>query len=267
VDGQRLLSVVLKPASEFGYESDFWTCERLRQVLRKELRLKVSKWTVWRRLREAHLTYQKPERHYFEANEQERKEWVETELPRIQQAVARYRAILYFEDESNISLSALLGKTWSIRGRPPTQRVTGARGGIAAMSAISKSGSLLFRLWDKRIASEEVIHFLRQMLKHHSRRHLVIVMDQARPHTSKKTKAFIDEQKRLHVFYLPKYSPDWNPDEKVWNHLKHQELKGHQATTKAEIKQLARKKLRKMAKNPRQMRGIFFRCCVAELLQ
>ena len=30
---------------------------------------------------------------------------------------------------------------------------------------------------------------------------------------SKKTKAFISGQKRLHVFYLPPYSPDFSPDE------------------------------------------------------
>ena len=119
---------------------------------------------------------------------------------------------------------------------------------------------------EKRIASDEIIHFLGQMLKHHPRRHLVVVMDQAPPHKSKKTQAFIDSQKRLHVFYLPSYSPSWNPDEYVWNHLKHQELKGHQAKTKAELKVLAKRKLKKMANNPQQLRGIFFRCCVAELL-
>ena len=48
------------------------------------------------------------------------------------------------------------------------------------MSAISKPGHLLFRLLEKRIASPEVIDFLAQMLKHHPRRHLVVVMDQAR---------------------------------------------------------------------------------------
>ena len=117
---------------------------------------------------------------------------------------------------------------------------------------------LIFTLLEKRIASDEIIHFLGQMLKHHPRRHLVVVMDQAPPHKSKKTQAFIDKQKRLHVFYLPSYSPDWNPDEYVWNHLKHQELKGHQAKTKAELKALARRKLKKMANNPKQLRGIFF---------
>jgi len=76
---------------------------------------------------------------------------------------------------------------------------------------------------------------------------------------------YIEEQSRLHVFHLPKYSPDWNPDEKVWNHLKHQELKGHQAKTKAELKEMAQNKLKTMSSNPSLLRGIFFRCCVAEL--
>ena len=137
--------------------------------------------------------------------------------------------------------------------------------GVAAMSAISQRGHLLFRLHNKRIASPEVIAFLNQLLVHHDRRHLVVVMDQAPPHTSKKTMGYIEEQSRLHVFHLPKYSPDWNPDEKVWNHLKHQELASHQAKTKAELKQLTRRKLQSMAKRPTLLRGLFFRCCVADL--
>lgn len=119
----------------------------------------------------------------------------------------------------------------------------------------------------KRIASAEVIDFLSQMLKYHRRRHLVVVMDQAPPHVSKATKAFIESQQRLHVFHLPKYSPDWNPDEKVWNHLKHQELKGHQARTTAELSSLAQGKLAAMSRDPELLRGIYFRCCAAELFE
>ena len=265
LDEQELRELVLKPASKFGYETDLWTVRRLRTVIEEEYQVAVSKDTIWRRLREAGLTYQKPEREYHEINEEVREEWVRKEVPKIRETVEKYRAILYFQDESNISLTAFLGKTWAPRGKTPRQRVTGKRGGVAAMSAISRRGHLLFRLYGKRIASNEVIEFLRQMLRHHQRRHLVVVMDQARPHTSKKTQAFIDDQKRLHVFHLPPCSPDWNPDEKVWNHLKHQELKSHQAKTKDELKSLSRRKLKAMAKKPALMRGIFFRCCVADL--
>ena len=99
-------------------------------------------------------------------------------------------------------MTAVLGKTWAPRGQTPIQKVTGKRGGISAMSAISKSGSLIFTLLDKRIASDEVICFLKQMLLHHRKRHLVVVMDQAPPHTSKKTKSFIESQKRPRHFPL-----------------------------------------------------------------
>ncbi len=263
---RKLRSIVLKPASKFGFETDFWTCRRLVQVIRSEFGVRVSKVTVWRRVRDVGLTYQKPERVYFEINEEARKDWIKNELPRIRAAVRKHKAILYFEDEANISLSALLGKTWSPRGQTPKQSVTGKRGGVSAMSAITKTGRLVFRLLEKRINSDDVISFLEQVLQHHNRRHVVVVMDKAPPHTSKKTKAFVERQRRLHVFYLPSYSPDWNPDEKVWNHLKHQELKGHQARSTPEMKQLARRKLSKMSRNPSQLRGIFLRCCVAELL-
>ena len=265
LEEDELQELVLRPASDFGYETDLWTVGRLHGVICKECHVVICKDAVWRRLREAGLTYQKPERQYYELDEGARKKWIRYEVPNIRKAVEKYRAILYFQDEANVSLTAFLGKTWSPCGQTPKAKVTGKRGGVAAMSAISRRGHLLFRLHNKRIASPEVIDFLKQMLKHHPRRHLVVVMDQAPPHTSKKTKAFIESQKRLHVFYLPKYSPDWNPDEKVWNHLKHQELTRHQAKTKEELTKLTRRKLQSMSKRPSLIRGLYFRCCVADL--
>jgi transposase len=259
-------AIILEPASAFGFETDFWTAKRVHQVITQQLAAPVGPRTVVRRLQEAGLSYQKPTREYFEADPAARQEWLRTTLPAIRSAVQEYRAILYCEDEASISLTALLGKTWAVRGQTPKQKVTGKRGSVPVMSAINAQGRLVFRLYDKRITSVEVMEFLQQLLREHPRRHLVVVMDQAPPHTSKQTAAFIAGQRRLHVFHLPAYSPDWNPDEKVWNHLKHQELKGHQAKTRAEIKELAECKLTSMSQNPELLRGIYFRCCVADLL-
>jgi transposase len=267
LDNAALRRVVMAPASQYGYDTDFWTTRRLIQVIAATFDVQLSKQTVTRRLHAAGLTYQKPEREYFELSEEERQEWVRKEVPIIRAAVRKHRALLYFQDEANVSLTALLAKTWAPRGKTPKQPVTGKRGGVAAMSAITGRGQLIFRLHEKRIASLEVIDFLTQMLQHHPRRHLVVVMDQAPPHTSHATRQFIESQRRLHVFYLPKYSPDWNPDEKVWNHLKHQELKGHQARTKAELTKLTQDKLTEMSNKPELLRGIFFRCCVADILE
>ena len=208
-------ALVAAPATSFGFETDLWTVARVRAAAVERHGLALSRDTVWRRLREAGLTYQKPERVYLERDDAARAEWRRVEVPRIRAAVAEFRALLYFVDEANVSLTAFLGKTWAQRGHTPGVRVTGARGGVSAVSAIHPRGGLVFRLYQQRIASAQVIEFLGQLLAHHPRRHVVAVMDQAPPHTSKATREYIRRQRRLHVFHLPSYSPDWNPDEKV----------------------------------------------------
>jgi transposase len=264
---QRLKKIVLAPATKFGFETDLWTVARLHAVLVDRLQVDVSEDTVWRRLRDAGLTWQTPERQYFEADPETRRRWQEETIPQIRETLEKTGGILYCEDEASVCLTPLLGKTWAERGKPRKVRVTGARASIAALSAISPRGRLVFRLHAKRITSVEVIDFLKQLLRHHRGRHLVVVMDQAKPHTSKLTKAFIESKTRLHVFYLPAYSPDWNPDEKVWNHLKNHELKAHRATNKQELYELTEKKLENMSGDRDLIQGLYFRCSVAELLR
>jgi len=85
-------------------------------------------------------------------------------------------------------------------------------------------------------------------------------MDQAPCHKSKKVKSFVQSQRRLHVFYLPPRSPEYNPDEQVWAHLKNHDLKSHRETSLKGLKSLARKKLNKLSKDPKKLKGIFKRC-------
>lgn len=263
----NLKRLVLAPASRYGFETDLWTVARLHTVLTERFGEDVSEDTVWRRVRDADLTWQVPVREYFQMNPAHRQSWQEEILPLIRERLREFKAILYCQDEASISLTPFLGRTWALRGQPRKVAVTGTRGSISALSALSPRGRLVFRLHDKRIASAEVIDFLGQLLRHHPHRHLVVVMDQAPPHVSKMTMSYIDSQSRLHVFHLPKYSPDWNPDEKVWNHLKHHELKAHHAKTKEELAQLTEEKLRNMSKDTDLLHGLYFRCCVAELLR
>jgi transposase len=267
IDCKRIKRIVLAPATKFGFETDLWTVGRLHVVLSCQLHVDVSEDTVWRRLREAGLTWQTPERQYFEADEETRRRWQEETIPKIREILEETGGILYCEDEASVCLTPLLGKTWSERGKPRKVPVTGARASIAAMSAISPKGRLVFRLHEKRITSVEVIDFLKQLLRQHRGRHVVVVMDQAKPHTSQMTKAFIASRPRLHVFYLPPYSPDWNPDEKVWNHLKNHELKAHRTTNKQELYELTTEKLENMSVDRDLVQGLYFRCCVAELLR
>ncbi|MFV0443043.1 MAG: winged helix-turn-helix domain-containing protein [Planctomycetaceae bacterium] len=75
---EKLSSIVLNGAIAFGFETDLWTVSRLRRVIRDEFRIQLSKNTIWRRLRDAGLTYQKPEREYYEIDEAARKNGCDT---------------------------------------------------------------------------------------------------------------------------------------------------------------------------------------------
>ena len=149
----HLKRIVLAPASRFGFETDLWTVGRLHTVLVSQLHMDISEDTVWRRLREAGLTWQTPERQYFEADPEVRRRWQDETIPKIRETLEKTGGILYCEDEASVCLTPLLGKTWAERGKPRKVVVTGARASIAAMSAISPKGRLVFRLHTKRITS------------------------------------------------------------------------------------------------------------------
>jgi transposase len=55
---------------------------------------------------------------------------------------------------------------------------------------------------------------------------------------------------RLQLFYLPPYSPEFNPDEQVWNHLKNHRVGIQPVTGPDQLRQLIISHLRKVQKLP-----------------
>lgn len=257
--GKKILAILSKPASNFGYESDFWTTRRIAQVVKKKLRIKISRMAIHRSLRKFEQSYRKPQVRYYEASKDDQSSWKNKTVPQIKKIIKKHNAILYFEDESSIQLTPVVAKTWGPIGKKIIQKRTANRGSISAISAISNRGSLIFNVYQggKRFNSDDIVRFLKEMLKHHPRRHLVVVMDQAPCHKSKKVKDFVESQTRLHVFYLPPRSPEYNPDEKVWNHLKNQEIQAHSARNLKELRKLTKRKLRAMASDKNMILGIY----------
>jgi transposase len=62
---------------------------------------------------------------------------------------------------------------------------------------------------------------------------------------------------RLQLFYLPPYSPELNPDEQVWNHLKNHGVGIQPVTGPDQLRQLIISHLRKVQKLPSLIRSFF----------
>jgi transposase len=72
-----------------------------------------------------------------------------------------------------------------------------------------------------------------------TRKHIVLVQDGARYHTSRSARrTFFEEHKdRLTVFNLPSYSPDYNPIEKLWKKVKEKGIHLHYFPTFESLKE------------------------------
>ncbi|MFJ2900434.1 transposase [Streptomyces sp. NPDC087218] len=137
-----------------------------------------------------------------------------------------------FEDEAGFTRRTPRGRTWGRRGRTPVVAVTGRGSGrlsVAGLIAIrpgSPSG-LCPRLRTHRAGKGKrrstgerdfiaLVDGTHQLIK----ASIVLVWDRLNTHVSRTIRELIAEREWLRVFLLPAYSPDLNPVEGVWAHVK-----------------------------------------------
>ena len=257
-DKLLIVSWLRKSALEFGFETPLWDCKRIQTMIKRELNKSISISNLWENLRKWNLTPQKPEKEALEKNPAAVKKWLKEKWPKIEEHRRRWQAMLYFQDESGVSLIPVLGKTWAPKGKTPKIKVTGHKGGLCVTSAISPAGRMVFRIENHTICAEDHIDFLKQIMRQHPHRKIIVVEDNATPHIAKAVKDFVrDNKSKIAVYYLPTYSPDLNPDEKVWRYLKYVKLKAHQARNIKEFKPLVQAKMQGIQRKPKLIKSFF----------
>ncbi len=257
-DKKQIISWLKKSAIEFGFETPLWDCKRIQILIKRELNKDIATSNLWENLRRWKFTPQKPEKMALERSQRKVNKWLKEEWLKIEEHRRRWQAMLYFQDESSVSLVPVLGTTWAKKGETPKVKVTGNRGSIAVSSAISPAGRMVFRIEKGRVNSKTFIDFIRQIMRNHKWRKIIVIVDNSPTHTAKAVKDFIEENKnKIAVYYLPTYSPDLNPDEEVWKYLKNVKLNAHQARNKKEFKPLVLSKMQSIQRKPKVIKSFF----------
>ena len=68
--------------------------------------------------------------------------------------------------------------------------------------------------------SKTFIQFLHQLHQSFSDKKLVLILDNGSIHKSKKVKGFVAKHDWIQLYFLPPYSPEYNPIERFWLWLK-----------------------------------------------
>jgi transposase len=133
---------------------------------------------------------------------------------------------LVWVDESAFYLLPDVVRTWAPRGETPLLRAPCTRDHLAAISGITLAGRLLMQVQRQAFRGPTVVRFLNHLLRHVPGK-LLVLWDGARIHHGTAVQAFLAAggAERLHLETLPAYAPELNPDEGIWQYLKHVELR------------------------------------------
>ena len=117
-------------------------------------------------------------------------------------------------------------RTYAPRGQTPVLRYFLTRDHLAVMSGITPQGQLYTLTRKQPLTSVESVIFLCH-LRRKLQSDLLVCWDGSPIHRSDVVKTFLANGggRFVHLEAMPAYAPDLNPDEGVWQHLKHVEMR------------------------------------------
>ena len=182
---------------------------------------------------------------------------VKEEYPKIRALARKQGADIFFGDEAGLRSDFHSGRTWALRGQTPIVSTTGARFGYNMISAISPRGAMRFMTVEGKVTAAVFIDFLKRLI-HNWPRPVFLIVDGHPVHKSVAVSKFVaSTEGKLQLFRLPPYSPELNPDEQVWNHLKNHGVGKLPIAGPDHLKRMVFLHLRKMQKLPSLVRSFF----------
>jgi transposase len=250
-------TVAGKNPLQFRFEFALWTREMIQILLKQELGLRLSLSSVGRLLRQLGLSCQRPLFRAYQQNPAWVAEWLRTEYPAIRGWAKKVGAEIYFGDEAGVRSDYHAGTTWGVIGQTPVVPATGQRFSMNMISAVSAQGRLRFMVVDGKVNGARYVEFLRRLI-YRAARPIFLILDGHPVHRSRVVKEYVaSTDGRLRLFCLPSYSPELNPDEQVWNHIKNHGVGRALLRSKDDLKLRLISLLRRLQKRTGTVRGFF----------
>ncbi len=110
---------------------------------------------------------------------------------------------------------------------------------------------------DEAFSADKLIEFLTALIKDAGKK-VFLILDNLRVHHSKIVKAWLQAQEaQIEAFYLPSYSPELNPEERLNADLKQSMGKRVPVRTKAKLRAAANAHMTMRAQSPERVRSYF----------
>lgn len=246
-----------KDPRQYAFDFGLWTRQIVAELIERRFRKRLSVHTVGRLLHEWGVTPQKPLRRAYERDPEAVERWEREEYPALRKRAKERGAEVFFGDEARIRSDSPLQRTWGARGCTPVVQTSGQRQAVNAISAVNAKGAFWFQVYVERMDSERFIEFLKGFMRGR-RKPVMLVVDRHPAHRSAKVARHVQALKgRLEIHFLPGYAPDLNPDEFVWNQVRHNGTSKKPLKKNESLRERVEKDLEDIKKDPALVRSFF----------
>jgi putative transposase len=229
--------VTSRKPRDFGFLRSRWCCEAVALMMIREHDVEVSRETVRRWLHRGGLVYRRP-RPTLGPTDQER----EAKLDKLREVIAGLPAdeTAVFQDEVDINTNPKIGSMWMFKGRQAKVETPGNNEKRYLSGSIHWRTGQVFLTEGRPKQGRDTALFLAHLddLRRRLRcyRKIHVICDNAKCHTSDAVAVYLWEHRdRIELHFLPSYSPDCNPIERVWWHLHDQITRNHRCQTMQEL--------------------------------
>jgi len=249
-------AITLGDLRQYQFSFCLWTLGIVRQLLKKAHGVELSKSGVSRLLAHLGLSPQRPTYRSDKRDPRELRRYLDRTFPGLRAQARRSGAIIYFVDEAAIRSDAHRGTTWGKIGQTPEVSDSGDRFSLKLISAVSPRGDLKFTSFEGRMTGARFVEFLKK-LHQDTGGPIIVIADNAAYHTGAVVQQYVAQSGgQVKLGHLPRYCPELNPDEQVWNHAKARLAKLFLAT-KEEFKAAAHRVLLSIQRTKSLVRSFF----------
>ena len=231
-------------------DEHFWTGRKFRGYLNNELQQEISYRSTIRFFHEQNFVLKVPRRWPDKQDEEQRKEFLE----RLSLLQDDEQVDIWYLDESGIEGDPRPRRRWAQKGSEPRIPYLGdhIRMNICGMVRPAEGEFLCLQLdYMDRDSFQVFLDFANEQLTVENTKRQVVILDNASWH---KVKAL--NWGRFEPVFLPPYSPDFNPIERLWLRLKSDYFQDFIAKTHEELSLRADFALNELMNSPQKINSI-----------
>jgi transposase len=234
-----------------------WTRAAVRDLIHQRTGMVLGIRTVGTYLHLWGMTPQKPLKKAYEQNPVEVQRWLTETYPTIATRAKREGTEIQWGDETGLRSDDVRGRGYAPPGQTPVVRVTTKRISLSLISTVTNQGKMRWMLLDGALRAPLLIKFLTRVIADADRK-VFLILDNLRVHKAKIVQAWLAEHAAaIEVFYLPSYSPELNPDECLNADVKGVVRSTAPTRTKAELKGVTVRHMRKLQRSPSRIARYF----------